>query len=85
VELPPAPPGLKKIMIQAVNAETNTGSCFDDEYSALLAEAGFKHEREVQLCGGLRYSGRHLRVYVRAMCSWEERIAAVVLLNEVRK
>ena len=52
VELPPAPPGLKKIMIQAAKARTNTDSRFEDEYSALLAEAGFKHDREVQFLEG---------------------------------
>ena len=52
VELPPAPPGLKKRMIQAAKLQTNTGSRFEDEYSALLGEAGFKHERQVQFLEG---------------------------------
>ena len=52
VELPPAPPGLKKGMIQAAKLTTESSSRFEDEYSALLAEAGFKHEREVQFLEG---------------------------------
>ena len=51
-ELTPAPPGLKKRMIQAAKAQTNTGGRFEDDYSALLAQAGFKHEREVQFLEG---------------------------------
>jgi len=52
VELPPAPPGLKKRMTQAAKAYTNTGSRFEDEYSSLLVEAEFKHERVVQFLEG---------------------------------
>jgi len=47
VKLPPAPPDLKKMMIRATTVLTNASSRSEDEYSALLAEAGFKHEREV--------------------------------------
>ena len=52
VELPPAPPGLKKRMIQAAKLTDESSSRNEDEYSALLWEAGFKHEREVQFLEG---------------------------------
>ena len=52
VELPPVSPSLKKRMSQAAKADTNAGSRFEDKYSALLTEAGFKHDREVQFLEG---------------------------------
>ena len=39
-------------MIQAVKVTAESSSPFEDEYSALLAEAGFKHQREVQFLDG---------------------------------
>ena len=39
-------------MIQAVKVTAESSSPFEDEYSALLAEAGFKHDREVQFLEG---------------------------------
>ena len=48
VTLSPAlPPALKARMIEACNSLTTTNSKFEAEYSQLLSEIGFEHEREV--------------------------------------
>ena len=63
VELVPVPQRLHKSMLKAAKLVDKSSSPFEDEYSALLAEAGFKHEREVQfLEGGWNWYGNFLAI-----------------------
>jgi len=52
VELRSVPAALKKRMIAAVAKNDRPTSSAEDDWSGLLSEAGFKHEREVQFLGG---------------------------------
>jgi very-short-patch-repair endonuclease len=44
---PPVPPALRLRMIEAAGKQTPNSSRFEDEYSTLLKDIGFEHEREV--------------------------------------